>query len=66
MPPVAVSVALTPAHTVSLLTDGVGLAFTVTDPLAVALQPDKFVAVTEYVPAKVDLMLAAVSPLLHA
>ena len=46
MPPVAVSVAVSPEQIVSLLTVGVGSALTVTVPLAVAVQPAALVAVT--------------------
>ena len=46
VPPVAVNVAVAPAHIVGLLTAGVGLAFTVTVPAAVAVQPAALVAVT--------------------
>ena len=53
--PDAVIVAVLPAHTAGLVTDGVGLATAVTVPLAVAVQPFALVTVTLYVPA-VDVM----------
>jgi hypothetical protein len=46
VPPVAVRVAVAPAHIVTLFTVGVGSAFTVTVPEAVAVQPAALVAVT--------------------
>ena len=65
MPPVAVRVAVLPAQTVGLLAVGVGFALTVTTPLAVALHPAALVAVTEYVPAVVVVMLDVVALVLH-
>ena len=46
VPPVAVSVAVPPVHKAGLLTVGVGSGFTVTVPLAAAVQPAALVAVT--------------------
>jgi hypothetical protein len=47
---VAVTVAFVPAHTVGLLTETVGLAFTTTVVVAVAIQPRLFI-VNVYRPA---------------
>ena len=46
VPPVAVRVAVAPAHIVTLFTVGEGRALTVTVPAAVAVQPAALVAVT--------------------
>jgi hypothetical protein len=47
------------------LTDGFGLGFTVTIPLAVAVHPEEFVAETVYVPPIDSLMLEVVAPVFH-
>ena len=52
---------MAPAHTLGLLTVGVGFALTVTTPLAVAVHPAALVAVTEYVPAVVVVILEVVA-----
>ena len=66
VPPVAVRVAVAPAHIVTLFTVGEGSAFTVTVPAAVAVHPFELVAVTVYVPAEVVEIEVVVAPVLHA
>jgi hypothetical protein len=63
---VAVKVAGTVlAHTSGLLTDTVGFGLTVSVPEPEPVQPFVSVAVTEYVPAVVVLMVEVVAPVLH-
>ncbi len=54
-----------PEQVLALLTERLGLEFTVTVPLALAVHPDTLVAVTVYVPAADLFILDVVSPLLH-
>ena len=64
-PPVAVSVAVAPAHTDGLLTVGDGAVITVTVPDAVAEHPAALVAVTAYVPAVAVVIEVVVALVLH-
>ena len=65
VPPVAVRVAVAPAHIVGLFTVGVGSAFTVTVPEAVSVHPAALVAVTVYVPAVEVVIEVVVALVLH-
>ena len=65
VPPVAASVAVAPAHMAGLFTVGVGSAFTVTVPAAVAVHPAALVAVTVYVPAVPVVIEVVTAPVLH-
>ena len=59
------SIAVSPEQIVALLTVGVGNALTTIVPLAVAVQLEALVTVTEYAPAVVDVMVAVDAVVLH-
>lgn len=64
-PPVAVSLAVLPAHIAVSFTVGVGIGFTVMIPLAVAVHARASVTVTEYTPAVRLRIVSVVLPVLQ-